>query len=207
MFISFEGIDFSGKTTQVKLLEHYFIDKGKKVKLIREPGGTLISEKVRSILLDKENHQMSIETEILLFSAARSQLVREVILPYIQDGTVVITDRFFDSTTAYQGYGRGVSLDAVQQINKFAVGECIPDITVFIDIPIEEMEKRKYGKNSRALDRMELASLDFFHKVREGFLSLSKTENRIKLINGILPVEEIHEIIIEEIKKIENRQQ
>jgi len=207
MFISFEGIDFSGKTTQVKLLEHYFIDKGKKVKLIREPGGTLISEKVRSILLDKENHQMSIETEILLFSAARSQLVREVILPYIQDGTVVITDRFFDSTTAYQGYGRGVSLDAVQQINKFAVGECIPDITVFIDIPIEEMEKRKYGKNSRALDRMELASLDFFHKVREGFLSLSQTENRIKLINGILPVEEIHEIIIEEIKKIENRQQ
>jgi len=150
---------------------------------------------------------MSIETEILLFSAARSQLVREVILPYIQDGTVVITDRFFDSTTAYQGYGRGVSLDAVQQINKFAVGECIPDITVFIDIPIEEMEKRKYGKNSRALDRMELASLDFFHKVREGFLSLSQTENRIKLINGILPVEEIHEIIIEEIKKIENRQQ
>ncbi|HPO54763.1 MAG TPA: dTMP kinase [Ignavibacteriaceae bacterium] len=207
MFISFEGIDFSGKTTQVKLLEHYFIGKGKKVKLIREPGGTLISEKVRSILLDKENHQMSIETEILLFSAARSQLVREVILPYIQDGTVVITDRFFDSTTAYQGYGRGVSLDAVQQINKFAVGECIPDITVFIDIPIEEMEKRKYGKNSRALDRMELASLDFFHKVREGFLSLSQTENRIKLINGILPVEEIHEIIIEEIKKIENRQQ
>ena len=203
MFISFEGIDFCGKTTQVKLLEEYFIQKGKSVKLIREPGGTEISEKIRHILLDKKNLHMTIESEILLFSAARTQLVQEIILPEIGKGTVVITDRFHDSTTAYQGFGRGISQEAVLQINKFAVGSCIPDLTFFIDISLDEMENRKSKAVDRSLDRIELSKVDFFNRVRDGYLHLAKTEKRFKLINGMLGIKEIHELILTEVQNIE----
>ncbi|MHC1737326.1 MAG: dTMP kinase [Ignavibacteriaceae bacterium] len=203
MFISFEGIDFCGKTTQVKLLEEYFTKKGKSVKLIREPGGTEISEKIRSILLDKKNLHMTIESEILLFSAARAQLVREIILPEIAKGTVVITDRFHDSTTAYQGFGRGISPESVSQINKFAVGSCIPDLTFFIDITLDEMDNRKSKAIDRALDRIELSKVDFFNRVREGYLHLAKTEKRFKLLNGMMGIKEIHELILKEVQNIE----
>jgi len=203
MFISFEGIDFCGKTTQVKLLEEYFTKKGKSVKIIREPGGTEISEKIRSILLDKKNLKMAIESEILLFSAARSQLVREVILPELTKDTVVITDRFFDSTTAYQGFGRGISLESVKQINKFAVDSCVPDLTFFIDITLEEMEIRKSRETNRTLDRIELSQNDFFKRVRDGYYHLSKTEKRFKLIDGMKGIKDIQEIILKEVQNIE----
>jgi len=137
MFITFEGIDFCGKSTQVGLLRDYLLEQKKNVHLIREPGGTEISEKIREILLDKKNNAMVMETEIFLFSASRAQLVREVIRPYLQKGYYVISDRFHDSSTAYQGFGRGLSVDAILNIHNLAIGKTIPDITFFIDIPNE----------------------------------------------------------------------
>ncbi len=146
MFITFEGIDFCGKSTQIELLKSYLLKKNKKVRVIREPGGTEISEKIRTILLDKENSKMFMETEFLLFSASRTQLVREKIKPYLDEGIYVISDRFHDSSTAYQGYGRGISIEVILSIHKLAIGNTIPDITFFIDIPVEVAEQRRKEK-------------------------------------------------------------
>ncbi len=132
MFITFEGIDFCGKSTQIDLLEKHLLNKNKKVLVIREPGGTEISEKIRRMLLDKENSKMFMETEFLLFSASRSQLVREKIQPYLERGFYVISDRFHDSSSAYQGYGRGISIDVISSINKLAIGKSMPDITFLL---------------------------------------------------------------------------
>ena len=147
MFITFEGIDFCGKSTQVELLRKYLTDRKKIVEIIREPGGTKISEMVRSILLDKVHENMCNETELFLFSASRAQLVREKIRPYLMKGYYVISDRFHDSSTAYQGFGRGLSTDAIMNIHNIAIGEAIPDITFFIDIPVEEAENRRNAEN------------------------------------------------------------
>ncbi|MEI7811745.1 MAG: dTMP kinase [Ignavibacteria bacterium] len=203
MFITFEGLDFCGKSTQVTLLEGYLERKNKPVKIIREPGGTKISEKVRDILLDKKNHEMFIETEILLFSSARAQLVREVIRPALDGGFYVISDRFHDSTIAYQGFGREISIDFVNTINDFAIGDTVPDITFFIDIPVEEAEKRKNTRNRGELDRIEVSRNSFYQKVREGYQYLAEKEKRVKVINGLLSIEEINDIIIKEIEKSE----
>ncbi|RJP74264.1 MAG: dTMP kinase [Ignavibacteriales bacterium] len=203
MLISFEGLDFCGKSTQVELLVNYLNNCGKRVKVIREPGGTVISEKIRDILLDKKNDKMHIETEILLFSASRSQLVREVIQPYLNDGYYVITDRFYDSTTAYQGFGRQIPLDFVEKINMFAVGGTIPQITFFIDIPIEESDKRKKLRNGGELDRIEMSQRSFYEKVREGYLYLAEKEKRFRIIDGLKHIDEIHEIIIKDISELE----
>jgi dTMP kinase len=203
MFITFEGLDFCGKSTQVNLLEQYLIAQNKKVKLIREPGGTSISEKIRGVLLDKKNCEMFIETEILLFSAARSQLVREIIRPFLKENYYVISDRFHDSLTAYQGFGRSIPLDFVQTINSFAIGETIPDITFFIDLPVEETAKRKALRSQGDLDRIEVSQNNFYEKVREGYLYLAEKEKRFKIIDGMLSIQEIHEIIKIEIDKME----
>lgn len=201
MFITFEGIDHCGKSTQVKLLENYFIDeKGQDVINIREPGGTGISEKIRSILLDKKISDMKIETEILLFSASRAQLVREIIKPGLQKGKVVISDRFHDSTTAYQGYGRGIPLEYINAINSFAIEGCVPDITFIIDIDLETAEERKRSKNS-VLDRMEIAGREFFERVRTGYLEIASTHKRFVVINGKDEINIINKRIIEEVKK------
>jgi len=204
MFISFEGIDFCGKTTQVKILTKYLEDRDEKILLIREPGGTVISEKIREILLDKKHLSMSTETEILLFSASRAQLVKEIIAPAINRGEYVITDRFFDSTTAYQGFGRGISLESVKLINRFAVGNSIPDITFFIDISLEEVAKRKASQKGRELDRIELSNDDFFNRVRGGYLELCRSEERFKYIDGKKSVESIHHEIITIINETKN---
>ena len=142
MFISFEGIDFCGKSTQVELLKKYLVEKKKQVEIIREPGGTDISEKVREILLDKKHYHMFMQTEIFLFSASRAQLVREKIQPYLETGIYVISDRFHDSTVAYQGFGRGIDLETVQRINNLAIGGTIPDLTFILDIPVDVAEKK-----------------------------------------------------------------
>lgn len=204
MFISFEGIDFCGKSTQVNLLNKYLTSKNKKVKIIREPGGTAISELIRKLLLDKSHKKMSVETEIFLFSAARAQLVKEKINYYLKKGTYVISDRFHDSTTAYQGFGRGIPLETVEKINQFAIGENIPNLTFFLDISVEELENRKNKIVKSKLDRIELADKIFFEKVRSGYLYLSEKEKRFKKINGCLTKIEIHHQIIEEIDLYEN---
>ena len=205
MFITFEGIDFCGKSTQIDLLEKHLLNKNKKVLVIREPGGTEISEKIRRMLLDKENSKMFMETEFLLFSASRSQLVREKIQPYLEREFYVISDRFHDSSSAYQGYGRGISPDVISIINNLAIGKSVPDITFFIDIPVDVAEQRRQQSSIDNLDRIENSNEDFFYRVREGYLKLAEREKRFKVVNGTENVEVIHKKIISEIKKFEQR--
>ena len=203
MFITFEGIDFCGKSTQVDLLKEYLIQHNKNVHLIREPGGTEISEKIRNILLDKKNNAMVMETEILLFSASRAQLVREVIRPYLLQGYYVISDRFHDSSTAYQGYGRGLPVESIMKIHKIAIGDTIPDLTFFIDIPNKVAIERKTKKTHSDLDRIEVSDNQFYERVREGYLNLAKKEKRFRIIDGTESISKINERIINEIKSLE----
>jgi len=201
MFISFEGIDFCGKTTQINLLEKYLKDKNIKVEVIREPGGTDISEKIRSLLLDKNNSGMVMETEFLLFSSSRAQLVREKIQPYLAKGIYVISDRFHDSSTAYQGYGRGISVEIVENINKLAISNTIPDLTFFMDIPVEVANDRRLAKKSKQLDRIEKSNIDFYNRVRDGYHILAQKEHRFRVLDGTKQIDEIYKLIIEEIEK------
>jgi len=192
MFITFEGLDFCGKSTQVKLLKEKLEEMGKKITLIREPGGTQISEKIRDILLDKKNSEMHIEAELLLFSASRAQLVREKIIPLLKDGFFVISDRFHDSSIAYQGFGRGISLNSVKAIQEFAIGSAIPNLTFFIDLPLNEIDKRREKFGATNLDRIELSENDFYNRVRNGYLEMSKTDSRFIVVDGTKTIEEIH---------------
>ncbi|MCP4580324.1 MAG: dTMP kinase [candidate division Zixibacteria bacterium] len=189
MFITFEGIDSSGKSTQCQLLGQYLTDKGFDVLLLREPGGTKISEKIRDLLLDVNSGGMLPLAEFLLYSAARAQLVNEVIRPALTEGKIVICDRFDDSSTAYQGHARGLGMDNVKSINKIATGGLIPDLTIFIDITVEESLKR-LKVAGKMTDRMESEDARFFEAVREGYLQLatddkSDSPNRFKVINGL----------------------
>ncbi len=202
MFISFEGIDFCGKSTQVKLLSDYLLnERGFKIQNIREPGGTQISEKIRTILLDRKIFDMTIQAEILLFSASRSQLVQQVIKPSLNEGTVVISDRFHDSTTAYQGFGRGISIEYIETINRFAIDGTLPDVTFILDIDVETAEKRRVQKNT-VPDRMESAGKEFFTRVRDGYLTMARSDKRFVVIDGKMDVMNIHKEIINE---VENR--
>jgi len=200
MFITFEGIDFCGKSTQVKLLKDALVNDNEKVKLIREPGGTHISEEIRNILLDKKNTGMCEETELLLFSASRTQLINEIIIPHLENEFYVISDRFHDSLTAYQGYGRGLSMDFVQVLNKFVLKTAVPDLTFFIDITLDEVARRKANIQLFEPDRIELSKNSFYEKVRQGYLELCKNEERIIRIDGKNSVEEIHKEIMEKVK-------
>ena len=205
MFITFEGIDFCGKSTQIELLKNYLLKNHREVQVIREPGGTEISEKIRTVLLDKENSRMVMETEFLLFSASRAQLVREKIRPYLDKGIYVISDRFHDSSTAYQGYGRGIPVEIILNIHKLAIGTTIPDLTFFIDIPVEVAEQRGKLKTREYLDRIENSDNEFYQRVRQGYLNIAKKENRFKIIDGTEQIEKIHMIITNEINKVEQR--
>jgi dTMP kinase len=205
MFISFEGIDFSGKSTQLELLKDYLVDHNKKVEILREPGGTEISEKVRRILLDNKNEKMFAEAELLLFSASRAQLVREKIRPYLEKGIYVISDRFLDSSTAYQGYGRGIPIDVVMKVHDLAIGDTIPDLTFFIDIPVGIANERKKKKSKVKLDRIELADIEFYNRVRSGYLDIARKEVRFKVIDGTQTIETIQNQIISELELIDRR--
>ncbi len=198
MFISFEGIDFCGKSTQIDLLKDYLVEQGSKVEVIREPGGTVLSEKIRTILLDNKYDSMLRETELFLFSASRAQLVREKIRPYLKQGIYVISDRFHDSSTAYQGYGRGIPLEVVEEVHKLAIGDTIPDITFFIDIPVGIANERKKKKLKGKLDRIELADMEFYTRVRNGYLEKARSEKRFKIIDGTQSIQNIHNHIISE---------
>jgi dTMP kinase len=206
MFITFEGIDFCGKSTQVELLKRFFEDQNKRVEIIREPGGTEISEIVRSVLLDKKLYHMVMETEIFLFSAARAQLVREKIRPYLNQGFYVISDRFHDSTTAYQGFGRGIDIESVNHINNLAIGNTVPDITFFVDITVQEANRRKSLLQDFDPDRIEVSDSSFYERVRAGYLYIADRNSRIKVINGMKSIEDIHNDILEEIRSLEKKE-
>ena len=201
MFITLEGIDYSGKTTQAKLLVESLKKTKKEVIFLREPGGTNISEKIRSILLDKQHLELTQIAELFLFSAARHQLVTEVIKPALKSGKFVVCDRYDDSTTAYQGYGRGIDLNDVKLINRIATEGLRPDLTFYLDVQIEEIFKRQQSKNV-STDRMEESGRIFFEKVRKGYLVLAKEEpERFIVVNGNRQIDIIHNEIWEIIKQ------
>jgi dTMP kinase len=196
MFITFEGIDLSGKSTQIKLLKEYFESRKKKVISVREPGGTGISEKIRDILLDKEHLKMESLTEFLLFSASRQQLTKEVILPHLKKNFVVLCDRYFDSSTAYQGYGGKVDLKIINSINKTATCGLKPDITFLIHISIEESLRRKKLINKKD-DRIEQNTISYYRKVINGYLEISTNDKkRFVVIDGTQSIQEIRSEII-----------
>ncbi|MDD7130414.1 MAG: dTMP kinase [Firmicutes bacterium] len=195
-FISFEGGDGSGKSTQIQILREFLEERGYDVILTREPGGTPISEKIRSIILDKANSEMDDMTEALLYAAARAQLVSQVIRPALEEGKVVICDRFVDSSMAYQAYARGLG-DSVKTINAFAVGDCMPDLTILLKVN-PQVGSSRIGNRER--DRIELASSDFHKKVYEGYLQLEKLyPERIVGIDAADTIENISGIISERI--------
>jgi dTMP kinase len=205
MLITFEGIDFCGKSTQIELLKDYLADNNKKVEILREPGGTEISEKIRSMLLDNKFSSMTPETELFLFSASRAQLVQEKIRPYLEKGIYVVLDRYHDSSTAYQGYGRGIPLDLILKVHKLAIGDTLPNVTFFIDIPVGVANERKKKKSKGKLDRIELADIEFYNRVRNGYLEIAKQDNRFKVIDGTQTIQNIHNQIISELELIHNR--
>lgn len=196
MLITFEGIDGSGKSTQISLLKEYISSTGKSVKVLREPGGTDISELIRGMLLNPEI-EIDPVTELLLFSSARSQLIAEKVKPLLQDGVVVILDRFYDSTTAYQGYGRkSLPLDQVHQINKVASHGLAPDVTFYLRLSLEESAKRTAHMQK---DRMEQSGIEFFQNVIKGFDELAESEQRFVTVDASKDVNEVHDLILSEL--------
>ena len=203
IFISMEGPDGSGKSTQLELLKKYLSDKGYEIIITREPGGTRISEAVREIILNKEYTEMSYMTETLLYASARAQLVSEVIKPAIEDGKAVISDRFVDSSAVYQGMARGLGVENVYKMNEFAIQGVMPDLTIHLDLPAKVGISRK--KDQKELDRMELEALDFHEKVAEGYRKLaSLSPERIYTIDATQSIETIHGQIVDKIEEILN---
>ena len=201
MFITFEGLDFSGKSTQAKLLHEYLQSKKIKSILLREPGGTAISEKIREIILDRGHLEMTPLTEFMLFSASRSQLVSEVIRPHLKRGFAVICDRYYDSSTAYQSYGGGIELKQVLKVNEAATGNLVPDLTFLLDIPPNDAFSRALNRGN-IKDRMENKDLKFYNKVYKGFKEIAnKNKKRFVVINGLLTIEQIHNRITEKVNK------
>jgi dTMP kinase len=191
MLITFEGIDGCGKSSQAKLLADRLRDAGIKTLLVREPGGTELSEHIRSILLERHHDEpLSHAAELLLFAASRAQLIQEVIEPALKRNAVVICDRFTDSTIAYQGYGRGLPLAYVRSVNELATAGITPDMTFLIDVPIDLAVHRRKGMGD---DRMEAESLSFFNHVIQGYMALAqKHPDRIHVIDGADSMEDIH---------------
>ncbi len=195
IFISFEGIDGCGKSTQVKLLLDRLSSEGYETKLVREPGGTDISEKIRKILLNKNNNKMSSRTEALLMTASRAQLTKEEIIPALNDGACVIADRFKDSTLAYQGGCRVLDHDILVGLNDFATYDIDPDLTIFLDISSKNAFSRSNTQNA---DRIESAGLEFQEKVREEYLKIAKRfDDRFLTIDGQDSISLIHSTIWE----------
>lgn len=201
IFISMEGPDGSGKSTQIELMKKYLEEKGYEILITREPGGTVVSEAVRELILNPEYKNMDYHAEALLYAAARAQLVNEVIKPALFAGKAVISDRFVDSSAVYQGMGRGLGVEEVYRINEFATGGLLPDVTIHLDLPAKVGISRK--KDQKDLDRMELEAIDFHEKVAAGYRELAKlSPERIYTIDATMSIEEINKQIIERLEKI-----
>ena len=184
--ISFEGSEGSGKSTQISRLAGRLQQSGREVVSTREPGGTEIGEQIRNIIVhNSKGDEMCPETELLLFTAARAQVVREVIAPALVRGAIVLSDRYLDSSTVYQGIGRNLAADPVSQINRFAVGNVMPDLTLVIDVPTEIGLARIRRRASDLPDRMERENIDFYKKIREGYLLLARgLPDRFVVVDG-----------------------
>ena len=201
LFVTFEGIDGCGKTTQIEKLSSELESSGIPYVLIREPGGTEIGEKIRTILLDKANSRMHARTELLLYEAARAQIVEERILPEIKEGKVVICDRFFDSTMAYQGFARGLGQEAVEMLNGFSTAGLSPDVTFLLDLDEMTAYERRHGRSDEE-DRLEAEGLAFMRKVREGYLAISRNNERIHVIDAASSPDEIFQRVKQVVREV-----
>lgn len=203
MFITFEGIEGSGKSTQIKLLMPVLQAKGYDCITTREPGATKIGEKIRAILLDSSHNSMFSITELLLYEADRAQHVREIIKPALQANKVVVSDRFFDATTVYQGYARGFDLEVIEQMHHMVVGSLKPDLTIILDLPVDLGLKRAWERiNTQSThvreDRFEKEALAFHEKVRQGYLAMARLEpERFRVIDASKDPETVHKKIKE----------
>jgi dTMP kinase len=206
-FITFEGPDGAGKTTQMKMLGEKLTGEGIAVSYTREPGGTRISEEIRKLLLDPSNKEMVSRTEALLYAAARAQHVEEFIRPEVAEGKVVLCDRFTDSTIAYQGYGRGIDLGFLDKLNKMATAGVVPDMTFILDIDpgkgINRIIEKRAVATGEGKDRIELENLNFHTRVRAGFLELAQRDKvRYKVIDAAEAKDKIHNEIYRLAKEV-----
>jgi dTMP kinase len=195
VFISFEGIEGTGKSTQAGLIAEYLRKEGYRVIQTMEPGGTEISMKIREVLLSLDNKKMDCMTELLLYNAARVQHIKEVINPALERGDIVITDRFSDSTVAYQGYARGIDLRLIDSLDMIATNRLRPDITILLDIDVRTGLQRNRALNKR--DRLELEDIAFHEKVRQGFVQMASREpGRIRLVDCSESLEKVHQKVV-----------
>lgn len=198
-FITLEGSEGSGKSTQAVLIVDYLKSKGKDVIALREPGGVKISEAIRNLLLDVKNDAMGKECETLLYMAARAQVVKEIIAPALKSGKTIICDRFLDSTFVYQGYGHGMDLEFIKSLGRFVTQGIVPDLTLLFDIEV----KKGLSRTNAQKDRIELRPLDYHEKVRQGYLKLAAQDTqRIKLIKVDAPKEEIFKRVCNHIDQV-----
>lgn len=205
-FITFEGPDGSGKGTIIKYVKKYLQRKNIDFILTREPGGINISEDIRKVILDKNNTEMDVRTEALLYAAARRQHLVEKVIPALEEGKVVICDRFIDSSLAYQGYGREIGIDEVFQINKFAIDDIMPDLTIFLDVKPEIGLKRISKSKVRVKDRLDLETIDFHKKVYSGYMKvIEKYGDRIVKVNAENRIRRVADDTIQIIDKYLNK--
>ncbi len=199
-FVTLEGCEGVGKSRQLKMLEEYLNSNGIKFYMTREPGGTPIAEQIRSIILDGKNVSMTDECEAMLYASSRIQLIKEEILPRLKNGELVICDRYIDSSFAYQGTARGLGFEFIKKINSYAIENCMPDCTLFLNLSPEQAFKRKGGVDKT--DRLELSGMDFHNKVYEGYLTLSKEyKGRFCVIDASGEKEQTHAKIIHALKQ------
>ncbi len=200
MFITLEGCEGVGKSRQIRLLEEYLKQNNKKYYLTREPGGTVVSEQIRNVILDGKNVSMTDECEALLYAAARVQLLKEVVKPRLDNGELVLCDRYIDSTFAYQGYARGLDLAFIEKINDYAIKNFMPDYTLFLNLSPKDAFIRKGGVDKG--DRLELSGIDFHNKVYAGYLDLAnKHKERFIVIDASGSVQQTHQKIIDALKE------
>lgn len=203
IFISLEGSDGAGKSTQIANVKQFFVDRGITPLMTREPGGTSISEKLREILLDKNNSEMAPVTEMMIYAASRAQLVAEEIKPALERGEVIICDRFIDSSIAYQGYGRGLG-DMVEKVNSYAIDGILPDITIFLDLdPAIGRERISTRAGASTPDRLEQEKMDFHYRVYNGYKTVAAANpERVALIDANRSIEEIKADIYDRLESL-----
>ncbi len=208
LLITFEGIEGSGKSTVAREVADRLEESGREIVLTREPGGTVTGEDIREILLDPARAGMSPRSELLLYLASRAQLVDEVIAPALEKGVVVICDRYIDASVAYQGWARSLGEELVEELNSFAVGRAVPDVTFLLDLPVEDGFSRgpeeRESSGARGKDRLEREDREFHEKVREGYLRIARREQqRVVVIDASLPLESVVEEVLRNLQSRE----